>query len=597
MNGSSSSRLIVRGIPVSPGIAIGPAYLMHPERREVPKRLIAPEQVEAEDVRLHRALDRAQKEIEGIKNRVSGDIGDHEARIFDSHILILRDQEILETVFRDIRENLYSAEYAFYRQMNLLAERFDAAAGGFLKDHMIDLRDVATRVIDILTLSESSQAVLELSDPIVVFARSLTPSELSQFNPKNTLGLCTEMGGKTSHMAILARSLEIPAVSGLSWRDIRIEPGQTLIVDGNTGVVILNPSLRDIKEYEMKWMAHFVEEEELSGLRDLDSVTRDGKHVALKANIELPVEVENVLHYGSDGVGLYRSEFLFLIRQEMPSEEEQYAAYRYLAESMAPYPVTIRTLDAGGDKLVPGLHITGEKNPYMGWRSIRVCLSNPGIFKTQLRAILRASVRGNVRLMFPMISNLQELRDARKILDETRSELRARGQIFDPDLEVGCMIEVPAAVVLAEELAREVDFFSIGTNDLTQFTLAVDRVNERIADLYEPHSPAVLRQIQTVVNVAREQGIPVGVCGEMAADPYMAILFIGMGMDELSMSPAKLLEMKRLTRAVSYEEARGCVRDVLRLTSASEIDRWLRRRFQEPLIKAGVLPKNPISNT
>jgi phosphotransferase system enzyme I (PtsI) len=315
----------------------------------------------------------------------------------------------------------------------------------------------------------------------------------------------------------------------------------------------------------------------------------------LKANIELPVEVENVLHYGSDGVGLYRSEFLFLIRQEMPSEEEQYAAYRYLAESMAPYPVTIRTLDAGGDKLVPGLHMTGERNPYMGWRSIRVCLSNPGIFKTQLRAILRASVRGNVRLMFPMISNLQELRDARKILDETRSELRARGQIFDPDLEVGCMIEVPAAVVLAEELAREVDFFSIGTNDLTQFTLAVDRVNERIADLYEPHSPAVLRQIQTVVNVAREQGIPVGVCGEMAADPYMAILFIGMGMDELSMSPAKLLEMKRLTRAISYEEARSCVRDVLRLTSASEIDRWMRRRFQESLIKAGVLPKNPSS--
>jgi phosphotransferase system enzyme I (PtsI) len=595
MQGSSPSRLIVRGIPVSPGIAIGPAYLMHPERREVAKRLIAPEKVESELVSLRWALDRAQKEIEGIKNRVSGEIGEHEARIFDSHILILRDHEILETVFRDVRENLYSAEYAFYRQMNLLAERFDAAAGGFLKDHMIDLRDVATRVIDILTLTENSLAALELSDPMVILARSLTPSELSQFNPRQTLGLCTEIGGKTSHMAILARSLEIPAVSGLSWRDIRIEAGQTLIVDGNTGVVILNPSLRDIKEYEMKRMAHFVEEEELASLRDLYPVTRDGKFVALKANVELPIEVESVLRYGSEGVGLYRSEFLFLTREDMPSEEEQYEAYRYLADTMAPYPVTIRTLDAGGDKLVPALHMIGERNPYMGWRSIRVCLSNPPIFKTQLRAILRASVHHNVRLMFPMISNLQELRDAKKILEEVREELRIKGQAFDPDLEVGCMIEVPAAVVLAEELAREVDFFSIGTNDLTQFTLAVDRVNERIADLYEPHSPAVLRQIQTVVNVAREQGIPVAVCGEMAADPYMAIVFIGMGIDELSMSPAKLLEMKRLTRNVSYEEARGCAREVLRLSSAGEIDRWLRKRFRESLIKAGVLRKDPAS--
>ncbi len=594
MNGlSSPSRAVLRGIPVSPGIAIGPAYLMHPERREVPKRLIPQEKTETELARLRWALDRAQKEIEGIKNRVSGDIGDHEARIFDSHILILRDQEILETVFRDVRENLYGAEYAFYRQMNLLAERFDAAAGGFLKDHMMDLRDVATRVIDILTLSESSQAALELSDPTVILARSLTPSELSQFNPRNTLGLCTEIGGKTSHMAILARSLEIPAVSGLSWREIQIEEGQALIVDGNTGTVILNPSLRDIKEYEMKRMAHFVEEEELAGLRDLYPVTSDGKFVALKANIELPIEVESVLRYGSEGVGLYRSEFLFLTREDLPTEEEQYQAYRHLAESMAPYPVTIRTLDAGADKLVPALRMHGERNPYMGWRSIRVCLSNPGIFKTQLRAILRASVGGNVRLMFPMICNLQELRDARKILEESREELRERGEAFDPEMEVGCMIEVPAAVVLAEELAREVDFFSIGTNDLTQFTLAVDRVNERIADLYEPHSPAVLRQIQTVVNVARDQGIPVGVCGEMAADPYMAIVFIGMGMDELSMSPAKLLEMKRLTRNISYEEARTCAREVLRLTSAPEIERWLKRRFQESLIKAGVLPRNP----
>ncbi len=588
---TSPSRMVLRGIPVSPGIAIGPAYIVHPEHREVLKQLIAPEKVESESIRLRRALDRAQKEIEGIKNRVSSDIGEHESRIFDSHILILRDREILDTVFRDVRENLYSAEYAFYRQINLLAERFDAAAGGFLKDHMIDLRDVGTRVIDILTLSESTQIAVELEEPRVILARSLTPSELSQFNRRNTLGLCMETGSKTSHMAILARSLEIPAVSGLSWREIQIDPGQTLIVDGNDGVVVLNPTLRDIKEYGMKRAAHFAEEDSLANLRDLDAVTRDGKYVALEANIELPVEVESVSRYGAAGVGLYRSEFLFFTRDDMPTEEEQYEAYHYLASSLNPHPVTIRTLDAGGDKLVSSFKIAGDDNSYMGWRSIRVCLSNPDIFKIQLRAILRASAAGNVRLMFPMISNLQELREAKKITEEAREELRERGESFDPNLQIGCMIEVPSAVLLADELAREVDFFSLGTNDLTQFTLAVDRANERIADLYQPHSPAVLRQIQTVMNVARNHGIPVCVCGEMASDPYMAIVFIGMGMDELSMSPSKLPEMKQLTRFISYEDARECAREVLKLTSAGEIDRWLKNRFQEQLVKAGILKK------
>jgi phosphotransferase system enzyme I (PtsI) len=538
--------------------------------------------------RLGRALERAQKEIQGIKNRISGDVGEYEARIFDSHLLLLQDEEILATVRRDIRENLYNAEYAFYRQMNLLAERFDTAAGGFLKEHMIDLRDVATRVIDILLLAESSQNAPEFSDPVIVLTRNLTPSELSQFNRSNTLGLCIEVGGKTSHVAILARSLEIPAVSGLPWQDIQIEPGQTLIVDGNEGTAILNPSLRDIKEYELKRNAHLAEEQELSGLRDLEPVTRDGKYVSLAANIELPIEVESVLEYGGDAVGLYRSEFLFLTREDIPNEEEQFAAYNYMAERLAPRILTIRTMDAGGDKLVPALRMSGERNPYMGWRSIRVCLSNPEIFKTQLRAVLRASARGNVRLMFPMISSLQELREAKRIVAQVRNELHAQGQAFDPDLEIGCMIEVPSAVLLAGELAREVDFFSIGTNDLVQFTLAVDRANERIADLFEPQSPAVLRQIQTVVNTARDHGIPVGVCGEMAADPYSAIVFIGMGVDELSMSPGALLETKRLVRSIHFEAARSCAREVLRLTTADEINRWLRQRFHDLLAKAGV---------
>ncbi len=588
MNGSTHPRTLLRGAAVSPGIAMGPAYLFHPEQREVVKRLIPPEKVEAEIARLRRALDRAQKEIQALQIRIREEVGDYEARIFESHILLLRDEEILAGVLRDIRENLYNAEYAYHRQMELLTDRFGVAAGGFLKEHRNDLRDVATRVVDVLMLAENVHTTPDLETPVIVLSRNLMPSELSQFKRRNTLGLIIEVGGHTSHVAILARSLEIPAVSGIHWNELRIESGQNVIVDGNAGTVILNPSLRDIKEYELKHTADLAEEQELSSLRDLDPVTQDGKYIELAANIELPVEIENVLEYGADGVGLYRSEFLFLTREDIPSEEEQFTAYRYLAERMAPRPVTIRTLDAGGDKLVPALRVSGERNPYMGWRSIRMCLRNPDIFKTQLRAVLRASILGNVRLMFPMISNLRELREASALVELVRSELRAQGVGFDPAMPIGCMIEVPSAVLIAGDLAREVDFFSIGTNDLVQFTLAVDRANERVADLFEPQSPAVFRQIQSVVNIGRAHGIPVGICGEMASNPYSAIVFIGMGIDELSMNPGALLEIKRLIRNLSFEEARECSQEVMRLTTADEINRWLRRRYHDKLSRVGV---------
>jgi phosphotransferase system enzyme I (PtsI) len=352
-------------------------------------------------------------------------------------------------------------------------------------------------------------------------------------------------------------------------------------VDGDAGHVILNPVLRDIKEHENRRAARLARDRELSGLRELEPVTRDGKHVSLAANVELPGEVESVLRHGANGVGLYRSEFLFLGREDMPSEEEQYQAYRALAEGLSPRHVTIRTLDAGGDKRVPGMEAGDERNPHMGWRSIRVSLRNPGPFKTQLRAILRAGASGNVRLLFPMISNLQEFRAARALAEDARAELAAEGIPHDADMETGCMIEVPSAALMAADLAREADFFSIGTNDLAQFTLAVDRSNERVSDLLEPHSPAVLREIRGVVEAARAQGIPVSVCGEMAADPRLALLFVGMGVDELSMSPVALPEMKRLVRAVSYEEARQCARDALRLGTAEEIHAWVEGRFAE----------------
>lgn len=589
MSNSLGRRVVLQGVAASPGIAMGPAYLLRPEDRQVQKRQIPPEKVEQEVARLRRALDKAEKEILGLRSRITPDVGEYEARIFDSHILILHDEELIGRVVEDIKRECWSAEFAYQSRVQEIVEQFRNLSGGLIKDHMTDLHDVATRVIDTLMLSESSASYVDSGDPVIVLTRHLTPSMLVQFSRKNTLGLTTELGGKTSHVAILARALGIPAATGIHWGNTEIETGSTVIVDGSAGVVILNPSLKDIKEYEMRKAAWFAMERELSALADVDPVTRDGKYVEVMANIELPIEVEAVLEVGADAVGLYRSEFLFLTKDELPTEEEQYHAYRFMGERMKHRPVTIRTLDAGGDKIVPALKVSGEANPFMGWRSIRVCLDNPAIFKTQLRAILRAAHGTQIRLMFPMISNLGELREAKRLIEIVRKELAAEGCAHEADLEIGCMIEVPSAVVMAQELAREVDFFSIGTNDLTQFTLAVDRANERIAALFEPHSPAVLRQIKSVIDAGRQAGISVSICGEMAGDPLLALLFVGMGVDGLSMGPASVLEMKKMIRSTTYAEARVASEAVLKLSTADEITAYLEHSFGDRFRALGVL--------
>ncbi len=597
MSGHQHKRQVLQGVPASPGFAIGPAYLLHPEERLVKRITIAPEKAEQEVARLRRALERAQKEILAVKSRIVGDVGEYEARIFDSHILILQDVDVVESVIRDIRDNLCNAEFAFSEKMGSLIEKFEKVSGGFLKDYKSDLRDIASRVIDILTLSETNVGSLDIQSPVIVMTHNLTPSVLSQFNRKNTLGIITEVGGSTSHVAILARSLEIPTVSGILWHGNEMDLGATIIVDGTAGIVILNPSLRDIKEYEIKKAAFFALERELFTLRDLDPVTLDGKYVEIAANIELPSEVESVLQYGADSVGLYRSEFLFITREDMPEEEEQFQAYNYMAERMNPRTLTIRTMDAGGDKLVPALKNAGELNPYMGWRSIRVCLDNQDIFKVQLRAILRASAMLNVRIMFPMICSVWEIREAKKILRQVCEEMDRDKVSYDPKIPIGCMIEVPAAVMIAHELAQEVDFFSIGTNDLVQFTLAVDRANEKIADLYEPQSPSVLRMIKLIIDTGHAHGIEVGVCGEMAADPFSAILLIGMDVDELSMGPGGLLEMKKLIRSLTYEEVRKCAVKVQGMKTANEIRQFLQIRFGTLLKDLGLFKTTHLSSS
>jgi phosphoenolpyruvate-protein phosphotransferase (PTS system enzyme I) len=582
-------RVVLQGVPASPGIAMGPAYVLRPDDHQVQKRIIPPEKIDAEIARLKRALEKAEKEILGLRNRITPDVGEYEARIFDSHIHILHDEELLQRVVGDMRRESWCAEYAYHHRVEEINEQFRNLSGGLIKDHMTDLHDVATRVIDTLMLSEASAAYVDSGDPVVVLTRHLTPSMLVQFNRKNTLGLTTEVGGKTSHVAILARALSIPTVAAIHWGGTEIESGAPVIVDGSAGMVILNPSLKDIKEYEMRKAAWFAMERELSALANLDPITRDGKYVEIMANIELPIEVEAVIEVGADAVGLYRSEFLFLTKEELPTEEEQFHAYRYMGERMGSKAVTIRTLDAGGDKIVPALKVSGEANPFMGWRSIRVCLDNPDIFKTQLRAVLRAAHGSNIRLMFPMISNLGELREAKRLLEAVRAELQAAGLPHRGDIEVGCMVEVPSAVVMANELAREVDFFSIGTNDLTQFTLAVDRANERIAALFEPHSPAVLRQIESVIATARHHGIHVSICGEMAGDPLLALLFVGMGVDGLSMGPATVLEMKKMVRSITFAEARIASAAILNLSTADEITRYLDQTFGARFRELGIL--------
>ncbi len=575
--------IIAQGVPASPGFAIGTVHLLRPEARVIKRRYIAPEESKQEVARLKNALEEAKREILAIKKQVLHDVGEQEARIFDSHILILDDREVLEGVFQDIETHRINAEYAFSSRINSFLDRFENLSGGFLKDRMADLRDICDRVIDILTASESPRTIQDIVTPIIVVAHTLSPSTVSQFNLKTTLGLVTEVGGKTSHVAILARSLEIPSVTGINLQELGLEPGQTIIVDGTAGLVIVNPSLRDIKEYEIKKAAYVALEKELFTLRDLSSTTLDGKYIELSANIELPVEVEAVLQYGADSIGLYRSEFLFLTHETIPDEEHQYQAYKYISERMSPRPVTIRTLDAGGDKIVQQLRVSGEANPFLGWRSIRVCLDNTDIFKTQLRGILRASATGNIRLMFPMISNLNEIREARVVLDEVKAEFEAKQIPYDRNMELGCMIEVPSAVVMAEELSKYVDFFSIGTKDLIQFTLAVDRSNEKIADMFEPHSPAVLRMISWVIKAARLQGIKVSVCGEMAGDLLSAIILIGLGIDELSMVPGSILEMKKMIRSLSFVEAKLAGETILKMTTAEDIVAHISQKFSHLL--------------
>lgn len=570
----------LRGIAASPGIAIGSVYLYLEELPQVPQYPIADRDLGGEKERLAAAIERAGADIEAIKKRSDSTLEQQEVDLLDSHLLMLKDPSFFESVHARLDRDLFNIEWVLFQTMRELVEKLASSSDDYLRERTADIRDVVKRVLNHL-LEHNRGSITDLTEEVVLVTHDLMPSDAVAMEKRKIRAIAMDAGGKTSHTAIIARSFEIPAVLGLSRITRTVRSGDSIIVDGNSGTVIIdpdNPTLERYTRMQGEWKQHEVQ---LMRLNNLPAETKDGKLIKLNGNIEVPEEVDGVLSHGADGIGLYRSEFLFLTPGYLPEEEEQYHAYRQVLEAMGDRPVTIRTLDVGGDKLSDQINVGEEKNPILGWRAIRVCLSDTDLFRTQLRALLRASVHGRMQIMFPMISGIEELNQAFTILEEVRDDLRSRSVEFAEDIPVGIMIEVPSAAMTSDALARRADFFSIGTNDLIQYTIAVDRGNERIAYLYEPFHPGVLRLIRIVIDSAHAEGIPVAMCGEMAGDPLATVVLLGLGLDEFSMSAVGIPEVKRIVRSVSLAEAEEFTGRMMEMRNATEIEKAVREYMQD----------------
>jgi len=564
--------LILRGIPVSAGIARGKALVVGRGHEGVPDRAIEQGEAQAEIGRFEHSLVQTRQQIQEIQHRVSTAMGAQDASIFEAHLLVLEDPMLIEEVSRVITDDLLGAECAFQRVADRYAESLGKVDDEYLRERVTDLRDVTTRVLhNLLDRPDDSLNLRHLKAPCIVVSHEHSPSTTALLDRRFVLAFATDIGSRTSHTAIMARSLQIPAVVGLRDASQQVESGQDVLVDGFHGLLILNPTDQTLFEYGELAQKQVNLEEKLREVRDEPAVTLDGVRLILSANMERSADVEAVRNCGAEGVGLFRTEFLFLNRDTLPTEDEQYEVYREVASGLKNQPVVIRTLDLGGDKFMSHLSMPQELNPFLGWRAIRFCLEETEIFRSQLRAILRASAEGNIKLMYPMISGLDELKQANQLLEECRNELRAANIPFDAAMEVGAMIEVPSAVLVADALARQSSFFSIGTNDLIQYSLAVDRLNERITHLYEPTHPAIVRLIKATVDAAHQHGIWVGVCGEMAGDPVLVPLLIGLGVDELSAAVMVVPRIKFLIRRVKMSEARELAEFALQCESGSEI--------------------------
>jgi phosphoenolpyruvate-protein phosphotransferase (PTS system enzyme I) len=559
------------GAGVSPGIARGRVHVVRDELDEVVRYRIAPSQVPDEISRFETALIQTRMQILEMQQRIAESIGAKDAAIFDAHLLVVEDRTLIDEVLRKLETDLCNVEWIFQEVATRYAETLNKIDDPYLRERALDIQDVTKRVIRNLQ-GKAPKTFLALTEPHILVTHNLTPSDTASINRANVLGVATDLGSRTSHAAILARSLNIPAVVGLHDITTKLETGQHVLLDGNDGCLIVDPTPEALLQYAQIESRRAKVTAQLKELRETTSTTRDGRHIVLSANIELPEDVGAVLANGAEGIGLYRTEFLYLNRPTLPTEDEQYKTYRQVAERVRPNPLIIRTFDLGGDKLAPGtVDIADELNPFLGWRAIRFCLENMEIFKTQLRAILRASAVGNVKIMFPMISGLDELRRAIAVLDECKEELRSRNVDMSKKIEVGAMIEIPSAAICASVLAPEVDFFSIGTNDLIQYALAVDRVNEKIAHLYKPTHPAVLRLLKMIADAAHANNLWVGVCGEMAGDIALIPLLLGLGMDELSTAAILVPRVKRAVQSLTIPECRELVEETFKLNTASQI--------------------------
>jgi phosphoenolpyruvate-protein phosphotransferase (PTS system enzyme I) len=567
---------VIQGIAASSGIAIAKAY-----RLENPNLVAEKEPVSntaAEIARFEDAITKAKNELEAIKARALEEMGEDKAAIFSAHLLVLSDPELLNPIKEKIQTEQVNAEYALNETAAMFITMFESMDNEYMKERVADIRDVTKRVLSHLlgvTISNPSM----ITEEVIIIAEDLTPSDTAQLNRKYVKGFVTDVGGRTSHSAIMARSMEIPAVVGTKSVTAEVQNGDIIIIDGLDGKVIVNPSADVLAEYEKKRTKFLAQKAEWAKLVNERTVTRDGHHVELAANIGTPDDVKGVLENGAEGIGLYRTEFLYMGRDSLPTEDEQFEAYKSVLERMNGKPVVVRTLDIGGDKELPYLELPKEMNPFLGFRAIRLCLEMQDMFRTQLRALLRASVYGNLKIMFPMIATLDEFRQAKAILLEEKAKLQAEGVQVSDNIEVGMMVEIPAAAVLADQFAKEVDFFSIGTNDLIQYTMAADRMNERISYLYQPYNPAILRLVSKVIDAAHQEGKWAGMCGEMAGDSLAIPILLALGLDEFSMSATSILRARSQLKHLSKEEAAKFKETILSMSTAEEVVKFVKETF------------------